>query len=322
MTTRRVALLTLVSLAGMAIASTRLAAEVTAEKNEQGVQIKIDGQPFTEYLLRSGSKPILWPLLGPGGQKMTRSFPMSDEHADEAKDHRHHRSVWFTHGKVNGLDFWAEKKDPAEQPTIQHREFVTVESGPQAVIVTRNDWLAPGGKRVLEDERRLTFGGNSEVRWIDFDITLKASDGPVTFSDTKEGTMGIRVPCTVKVKANQGGKIVNSEGQTNDDAWGKRASWVDYYGPVDGQQVGVAMFNHPSSFRYPTPWHVRTYGLFAANPFGLHDFDNKPESKVDGTYVLPAGESLVLRYRIYLHKGDEKEGKVAEAYLDYAQQVK
>lgn len=314
----RAAVYALFVLVGMGMAASRASAEVTAERTEQGVAIKIDGQPFTEYLVRSGSKPILWPVLGPTGQKMTRSYPMSEEHPDEARDHLHHRSIWFTHGKVNDVDFWLEESKKGPCGTVQHREFVTVESGPQAVVVTRNDWLAPDGRRVLEDERRLRFGGNAEARWIDFDITLLASDGPVTFGDTKEGTMGTRVARTIKVDAKQGGQIVNSDGLVDQAAWGKRAAWVDYHGPVEGQTVGMAMFNHPSSFRYPTPWHVRTYGLFTANPFGLHDFDGVS----DGAYQIPAGGSLTLRYRIYLHKGDEKVGKVAEAYLAYLQETK
>ena len=109
---------------------------------------------------------------------------------------------------------------------------------------------------------------------------------------------------------------MNSEGQTDRGTWGKRAAWVDYHGPLDGQVTGITIMNHPSSFRFPTYWHVRTYGLFAANPFGLHDFEGT--SEVDGTHELEAGESITLRYRVLLHRGDEKEGKVAEAFADYA----
>lgn len=294
------------------------AADVTAERSEKGVLIKVDGQPFAEYLTNSGTKPIVWPVIGPTGKAMTRAYPM-DPNAKGSKDHRHHRSIWFTHGNVNGIDFWDEGGDAAKRGFTRHREFVKVESGPQAIVVTRNDWVAPGDKKILEDERRLTFAASGDVRWIDFDITLKASQGPVTFGDTKEGTMGTRVPDTMKVDAKRGGKIVTSEGLVDGAAWGKPAAWVDYYGPVDGEQVGMAIFNHPTSFHFPTPWHVRTYGLFAANPFSLQDFTN---GKQNGFFTLPAGKTITLNYRIYLHKGDEKVGKVAEAYAAYAKQAK
>ena len=128
--------------------------------------------------------------------------------------------------------------------------------------------------------------------------------------------MGVRVAGTMDVDAKKGGKIVNSREQANEAAWGRPAEWVDYHGPVEGDTVGIAILNHPSSFRFPTTWHVRTYGLFAANPFGLHDF---PDGQgVDGSHTLQPGESFTLKYRIVFHKRDEKQAKIAEAFAEYA----
>ena len=238
----------------------------------------------------------------------------------ETKDHVHHRSLWFTHGSVNGVDFWGETPK-GKTGTIVHRKFVTIASGEQARIVTDNDWLAPSGKKVCEDRRSLTFGVLGDARWIDFDITLRASEGPVSFGDTKEGSFALRVAESLAVDSHRGGRIVNSRGQTNAAAWGKPAEWVDYHGPVGGHMVGIAIFNHPSSFRYPTGWHVRTYGLFAANPFARKGF-NGLEGTQGMSYVLPAGQELVFRYRVFLHRGDEKAGKVAEAFAEYAKMPK
>ncbi len=294
----------------------RADAEVTAQRTDKGVTIQIDGQPFTEYLVFSGAKPILWPIIGPSGKPLTRAYPMA-EGPNEKTDHIHQRSVWFTHGDVNGVCFWSEIKNHG---FIRHREFVKVASGPTAVVITRNDWVDHDEKKVCEDERALTFGQDGENRWIDFDITLKATNGPVTFGDTKEGTMGVRVAGTMKVDAKLGGKIVNSDGLVDKDAWGKPASWVDYYGPVDDQVAGIAILNHPSSFRYPTYWHVRTYGLFAANPFGVRDFKN--DKTLDGSYTIEPGKSISLRYRIVFHKGDEKQGQIAEMWEKYQKVAK
>ncbi|MGB6045261.1 MAG: PmoA family protein, partial [Pirellulales bacterium] len=191
----------------------------------------------------------------------------------------------------------------------------TVQSGAPGVIVTSNDWIGPHGRKILEDQRTLRFDTDGDSRWIDFDVTMTANDKPVRFGDTKEGSLGIRVAGTMKVEAQPGGQIVNSEGHKDEQAWGKAAAWVDYHGPVDGKTVGIAILNHPNSFRHPTYWHVRTYGLLAANPFGLNDFTSGAKQ---GSYTLPAGESITLRYRILLHQGDQVEGKVAEAYAAYA----
>jgi len=280
--------------------------------------VTIDGKPFTDYLIKTGPKPILWPIFGPGERQMTRAFPMQMVSA-ERKDHPHHRSLWFTHGDVNGIDFWSE---PSRAKQV-HREFLKCEAdGKQGVISTVNDWIDPTGKKQLEDERTITFRGDGDLRTIDFDITLKASEGPVKFGDTKEGTMGLRVPTAMDLKqtmGKKGGNIVNAGGDRDGNTWGKQAPWVDYFGKIDGETVGIAMLNHPSSFRYPTYWHVRDYGLFAANPFGLHDF--KKLEKPEGEFTLPAGESITLRYRFVFHKGDENEAKIAEAFEAYSKET-
>jgi len=305
----------LLSSAWWILCGTAAAAQVTAQKTEQGVAIAIDGVLFTEYLIQSGAKPVLWPLIGPTGKHMTRAYPMQPgKVAGERQDHVHHRSLWLTHGDVNGVDFWGENRGHG---TIVHREFTKVEGGNDvATVVARNDWQSPDGERLCEDVRELRFGGDMDRRWIDFDCTIRATDRPVTFGDTKEGTFGIRVAGSMEVDAGHG-KIVNSGGETDKQAWGKPASWVDYHGPVDGQHVGIAVLNHPTSFRFPTCWHVRTYGLFAANPFGLHEFLNR--SSTEGAHTLQPGTSIVLRYRVVLHKGDEKTGRIAEEFAAYAQ---
>jgi hypothetical protein len=290
-----------------------LDAEVTVQRLPEKAVVKIAGNLFTEYLILSGNKPILWPILGPTGKPMTRAYPMKRVPGENRRDHPHQRSMWFSHGKVNGIDFWADKKGCG---VIRHREFVKTDGGPVGIIVTRNDWIGPDGQKQCEDERTLHFGSERDYRWIDFAITIKASDRQVIFGDTKEGTFGLRVAESMAVDSKQGGRIVNSAGEINDAAWGKPASWVDYEGPIEGQILGIAVLNHPSSFRYPTPWHVRSYGLFAANPFGLKEFTG--DATKDGSYTLPPGKSLTLRYRVILHRGNEKQGRIAELFEDYS----
>lgn len=296
------------------LAATR--AEVTLKKTDTGVEVAIDGKPFTTYLFRSGAKPILWPVIGPTGKEMTRAWPMREGNPDEKTDHVHQRSFWFTHGNVNGVDFWAETAKV--QGRIEHKELVKAEGGKIGTLVTKNDWIGPDGATLLADQRTLRFGGTDESRWIDFDIVLTASAPEVKFGDTKEGSFGLRIAESMRVDRKLGGKIVTSEGLTDADAWGKPAAWVDYHGPVQEETLGIAILNHPASFRYPTHWHVRTYGLFAANPWGLGDFTG---GKQNGQHVLKQGESLTLKYRVIFHRGDEKQGKIAEAFAQYAREL-
>ncbi len=305
-----------VALAFSVVFGTRAAssAEFTVRPQADKVTVEIDGALFTEYLTLSGHKPVLWPIIGPTGQPMTRAFPMDPKAKGEKRDHPHQRSLWFTHGDVNGIDFWAEFG--GAKGKIIHREFGEVRGGPDAVIDTKNDWMAPDGKRVLSDERHIRLHLDGDARVIDFDIRLIASDGEVLFGDTKEGTFGVRVPTIMDVVNKRGGEIVNSDGLTDGQAWGKAAAWVDYHGPIEGQLVGIAILNHPSSFRFPTYWHVRDYGLFAANPFGLHDFKGTEEP--EGAFRLAAGESITLRYRVIFHRGNQDDAKLAQAFERYA----
>lgn len=295
----------------IAFASTALA-EYEIVREDDGLTIKRDGQLLTRYVIQSGSKPILYPVIGPDGIPMTRRYPIEEAGEHEREDHPHHRSIWFTHGDVNGIDFWAEKEGAGQ--TV-HESFEEISDGKTAKVVTKNRWEDAEGNIVGRDVRTLTFGIDQGMQYIDFDITFLAGDKEVTFGDTKEGSFGIRVPGTMKVDAKKGGVIVNSEGDQDKEAWAKRASWVDYYGPVQDKTVGIAILNHPSSYNFPTYWHVRTYGLFAANPFGRQDFEGKEAPS--GDYTIPSGGKMHLRYRVLLHEGATKDADIAAAFERY-----
>ncbi len=282
---------------------------VTAQGNN--LIVKLDEKPLTEYRVDSGSKPIFFPLIGPTGDSYTRAFPMQAIPGED-DDHPHQRSCWLTHGKVNGIDFWSEGGKAGK---IEETYQGLIASGPVLVrLVTRNDWLGPDGKRVCSDERTVTFHRTRVSRTIDFEFTIRASDGPLTFGATKEGMFGLRVASSMDVKRKTGGRITNAEGLTDDAAWGKASPWVDYVGPVNQKTVGIAVLNHPGSFRYPTAWHVRTYGLFAANPFGGHDFGGQ----MPGDHTIPNGGTILFRYRVILHEGDTKTARIDRAFAAYA----
>ena len=134
--------------------------------------------------------------------------------------------------------------------------------------------------------------------------------------------MAVRLAETMRLKGKTGhGHIINSAGIKDDDTWGKRADWCDYSGPIDGQVVGIAIFDHPENPRHPTWWHVRDYGLFAANPFGQHDFEKLAEQNARAMKI-PAGQSVTFRYRFYLHPGDAAQAGIADKYAEYARGAK
>jgi hypothetical protein len=288
------------------------AKNVALERSGSNLLITLDHKLFSKYITDAGAKPFLFPLIGPTGDSFTRAFPMENI-AGEDHDHPHQRSFWFTHGKVNEVDFWSEQ---GVHGTIKETARKTVLSGPViGRLRTTDDWLAPDGRKVLEDERVLTFYSNATARIVDFEVTLKSSTGAVIFGDTKEGMFGIRVASSMDVDKKRGGRITNALGLTDAQAWGQASPWVDYTGPVGGEIVGIAILNHPRSFRYPTTWHVRTYGLFAANPFGWHDFGKE----MPGDYTLPAGQELWFSYRLILHQFETSKADIASQFAAYAE---
>lgn len=311
---------------------------VQLTKLDDRVRVEINGQLFTEYIFKGARKPYCYPIIGPTGAGMTRNWPMKDTPGEE-HDHPHHMGLWFGHQKVNSDNFWTVTTNSGR---IAQESLTAANSGSDAAsITTRNKWIGKSGAVILTDERTLRFYNRTNDRVMDFEITLKAGEGDVTFGDEKDGLMAIRVAETMRAlkpvvkgeKAEAGdGRIVLSTGVTDDGAsaaaakdakreaqtWGKRAEWCDYYGPVDGKIVGVALFDHPSNPRHPTWWHVRDYGLLAANPFGQHFFENSPDEH-KGDLKLAKGQSLTFRYRFYFHAGDEKQGRVAEHYKEFVQ---
>jgi len=306
------------SLAGVMATSGRLPAEepaVSVEWNGDpaGWTIHQNGHLYAGYLLDSNGKPIVYPLHSADGRRVVRDFPMVEGIESERSDHDHHRSLWLTHGDVNGIDFWL---DDAHCGKIIHRDGgATLGDDGSVVIHTHNDWVDPDGKRLLSDTRRWEFRTVDGRRVIDCDFLLKATDGDVNFGDTKEGSFGIRVAGTMKVDAKLGGLVTNAEGLNNKEAWGKKSTWVNYTGPVDGRPVGVTIHDHPSSFQHPCRWHVRTYGLFAANPFGVHHFVGG--EKTDGV-VLKNGETMRLSYRVVIDDGEFNADQTAADWKAYA----
>jgi hypothetical protein len=291
------------------------------------LRIEINGQLFTEYVYEGAPHVYYYPVLGPGGTPMTRNFPMKNVEGEDT-DHKHHRSLWYSHGAVNGVDFWAEGGKAGK---IVHEKFLEKTSGPDVgVIRSANRWVGPDGNVVMTDERTFrVFNRPDTERLFDFEITLKAGEKEIVLGDTKEGSMGIRVNEQMRVtpyKTNTGsGHIVLSSGVRDDirpakandtKTWGKRAAWCDFWGKAEGKTVGIAIFDHPQNPKHPTWWHVRDTGLFAANPYGVSYFEKKPPGT--GNIVIPPKQTLTFRYRFFLHEGDEKQARVAERYQEFA----
>lgn len=280
-------------------------------------KVLINGKTFTQVIAGdvkdypTFAKPFLYPVIGPTGANMTRNFPMVEGIDGESKDHPHHQSLWFAHGAVSGADFWHSKN--GKEMILPVISSVTEKGDQSKGYLTH--WLlkAKPIAKASVDYRFDVLGDGSRV--IDYETSIQPvkDQSELTFGDTKEGTMAIRLAPQLRLRGKVAtGKAINSEGVTGKAVWGKRAEWVAYWGIIDGKTCGVAIFDHPTNLRHPTWWHARDYGLVAANPFGISDFERKP--KGTGDYTLKQGETLSLRYRFVFFAGTAEEAKIAEKY--------
>lgn len=304
------------------------AANVAIKVQDRHIDLVADGQLVGRYHVDPAlPKPHFHPLSGPFGKPITRGYPMIKDDPTETKDHPHQRAVWFCHGDVlpegielkqrikgvEGVDFWSERPGAGR---IMCMEVGKPHSDKgHAWIRTRNEWRTADDQKIMDETRFLFFYDLGTAKLIVFDIDLHASVVPITFADTKEGSMGVRVAETLIEP--KGGLLENAEGKrTEKQCWGMASSWCDYSGTVDGKKVGIAILDDPKN-PYPAYWHSRGYGLMAANPFGRGKAGFPAAKGRTDLVKLGKGDHLRLRYGVLVHPGDAKEGRVAEHFQQF-----
>jgi hypothetical protein len=295
------------------------------DEAKQRVSVLIEGRPFTDYIYPDTiKKPVLYPLRTAEGKLVTRGFPL-EPRPGERVDHPHHVGLWFNHGDVNGLDFWnnsdaIKPERRSKMGTIRHRKIVAAKGGAdQGELEVEMDWFSPNGEALLRERTRFVFRGGPGWRSIDRLTSLRALGANVLFRDNKEGLIGLRVtraleapstkpeiftdasgkPTRVAKMDNTGvnGVYLSSEGKKGDAVWGTRGHWCVLSGRVEGGPVSVAILDHPDNPGFPTYWHARGYGLFAANPLGRKVFS---EGKEELNFSLPPNVSVTFRHRVLI----------------------
>lgn len=310
--------------------------------DEKKVNILIDGDLFTSYLFTENlKKPILWPVVSAGGNEVTRQFPLKVK-AGERADHPHHVGVWFNYGDVNGLDFWNNSNAVPEEKadnygTIYHESIGTTKSGQgQGLLVTASSWKDNMGNTLLNEVSEYIFTVAGTTRIIDRSIVLRATNNIVKVTDNKEGMFAIRVarelelPSEGKVSLTDShgnvteinatdddtasGSYLSSEGITDNDVWATRARWMKLSGELNGEKVAIVIFDHPSNPGYPTYWHARGYGLFAANTLGQKVFSN---GKEEMNFEILPGKPASFVYRLAVFSGDPTNQEIEQMAKDF-----
>lgn len=316
--------------------------QVVANEAAKRVDITVDGKPFTSYIWPTTlKKPVLYPLRSAKGTVVTRGYPL-DPRNGERVDHPHHVGLWFNHGDVNGLDFWnnSDAIPAAQAPkmgTIVHQKVIEAKSGKgQGELTVESEWRKPDGSGLIRERTRFVFHADGDSRTIDRITTLTALGEKVVFRDNKEGVIGLRVargleqpstdavvftdasgkPAAAPAVNNNGvvGQYTSSEGLKGDAVWGTRGRWTMLTGVVDAEPVTIVMLDHPSNPGFPTYWHARGYGLFAANPMGEKIFSN---GKSELNVTIEPGAALVFRHRIVIMGGQATPGAVERQYTAF-----
>ena len=325
--------LSLLALVLAAACASAAEVKLVEQADKKQVDVLVDGQPFTSYVFWADQKkPLLSPLRTANGNIFTRGFPL-EKVAGERTDHPHHISSWFNYGNVNGTDFWNSPPEGFSRDSkipygrIKHTGIKSAQSGDGlATLQVSSDWIMADGSKVLQQDEKLVFRAAKDLRIIDRIVTLTAQDKPAVFNDSKEGVIAIRVtrsleepstkpeiftdgsgkPTTVAKLDNTGvnGVYLSSEGKVGEkEGWSTRAKWMTLSGNVKGEDVCIGIFDHPKNTTFPTYWHNRGYGLFAANPFGAKEFPKGNPSKTALNFTIKAGKSETFRFRILIHSG-------------------
>ena len=298
------------------------AVKLTKESNR--VTVEIGGKPFTDYYFgpeggRPYVRPFLWPVRAADGTEVT-----SDQARLEKGDHPHHRSLWVSHGDVNGADPWSLKDGP-NSPKQRHIGFDKADGD---TIVHNLEWEGKDGQPMLKEKRTLRFFALPDgSRGIDLTSEYTALDKPVKFGDTKEaGLCSVRVvksisdnpTLTLSTGASSTQNPDKAKKQPGDEAkvWGKEADWCDIAGPINGKTYGVAVLDHPAN-PLPARWHARRYGLIGANNIGSASFD-KNDPKAYTPFTIEPGKTATFKYRVIVHAGDAQSANVAERYNEFA----
>ncbi|MCB0686140.1 MAG: PmoA family protein [Saprospiraceae bacterium] len=306
------------------------------EKDGQKVMIISGDQTLATYWFDSLlSKPILYPVMSPSGIPITRQFPFEDVEG-ESHDHPHHTGVSFTYGsdhEVNGNSFWANPHDKIpigekpRLPQIRHIAFEDAEATPDKVkMICDLHWIGDDGIPVLLEKRIMEFVVDKDQYYIDFSIKLSPFAATVTFEDTKEGMFAIRVADWLAENANgtlyqSTGRYINAEGdQSEEGIWGKRSAWVNLQGAYAGKTVGLTIMHHPSSLNFPTYWHARGYGCFAANPIGQKAYQEgrNLEHPEERTLTLQKGEEALFKFRMLIYEGPRTKSQLDQDYEIYS----
>ena len=230
-------------------------------------------------------RPFFYPLLGPSGTSLTRMGHPG------APNHDHHRSVWFAHAKVLGIDFWSDRTEAR----IRQKRWLAYKDGDEeaAMAVTLSWYDGHDPKELVEQEViAIVRPGPDGETFLELQSAFRPNAESLEFGKTNFGFLAVRVAKNISEHFG-GGRLTNSDGKTGEPAiFGQRSRWMDYSGPVRAGGIeGITYFDHPANPGYPLHWHVREDGWMGASVC------------MNGPIATTGKKPLILRFLLHVHRG-------------------
>jgi hypothetical protein len=243
------------------------------------------------------SKPSFHPIALVGGSDLTWFRP---------QDHPWHRGLWFSWKFINGVNYWEEDKSTGKAAGETHSVALHIDTRADfsATIRQQLAYRPAGGETVLKEDRAIRIsppdadGGYT----MDWDLAFTAVgdallDRTPLPSEPDGKVFGGYAGLSIRLaKEITDVKAISSAGPCvfESERFRGKSPFLDYTGRVDGKEVGIAMFDHPSNLNSPSPWYV-------INGAVMHYYS--PAVICYGPHKLKAGDRLHLRYRIAVHPG-------------------
>jgi hypothetical protein len=243
------------------------------------------------------ARPFIHPIMAPDGKGvLTECSPAH---------HKHQTGLFFGFLQVNGRDYF-NNRGADYYLGDSDSEFQVLSDG-EGYAPLQRIWLDRAGKWLLEERQAWWFED-----WGDhYVFTLQwvgSAYQDLTFGKHDYGGLFLRMPWRPKT----GGKAVNSEGDENAKAEGKRARWVDVGMPIEGRKDWghVAILDSKHNFRHPTPWRVD--GQLGVGP---------APSRA-GEWKLKKKERVQLCYALVVYTGDLNKKLIESVYNDFPREDK
>ena len=236
------------------------------------------------------------PMFGPSGEVITEDYPA---------DHPHHRGVWWswpvTRWGDQVADIWAVVRVHARPGGKKPR----LTAGPvMAEIEAQSIWKWEDATPIVrEDVLIRAFRATEGGRYVDVEVSLRGLVDGVAIGGRPKGGYG---GFSIRAQPGEEQRIVRHTDPENSKP---RRAWLDYSAVFPGGNgpTGITLLEHPTNPDYPS--ELQEYANLNCVMSAFPGAREVP---------LPNGETVVLKYRIWIHSGTADEKTLGQVWAAYS----